>query len=209
MKKNKIIVLLAAMMLLPLFSCSQDDDFEFGDVRCEIIDGTVTFNSAYFGHFDDVFYRASSKALVSSLTISGDICSDDIYVIGDFSQLQKLDLSKARIYSSYYYNDYGEMDVIGGSFGSANMREIILPETLKEIECSYCFSSCKNLREVIILSPNFVTLSWNKAFNDDTYKYGVLFVPEGRAEHYKADRNWSQFAKILEHRNGIPIDSSN
>lgn len=83
-----------------------------------------------------------------------------------------------------------------------------MPETLKEIR-NDSFGFCKNLREVIILSPNFVTLSWNKAFNDDTYKYGVLFVPEGRAEHYKADRNWSQFAKILEHRNGIPIDSSN
>lgn len=208
MKKNKIIVLLAAMMLLPLFSCSQDDDFECDDVRCEILDGTVSFNSAYFGHFDDVFYRASSKALVSSLTISGDICRDDIYAIEGFSQLQKLDLSKARIYSSYYYDDYGEMDVLYGYFGSANMREIIMPETLKEIR-NDSFRSCNNLREVIILSPNFVTLSYYKAFNDDTYKYGVLFVPEGRAEHYKADRNWSQFAKILEHRNGIPIDSSN
>lgn len=199
--RNIIALLLAAAMMLPLSGCSKSD-FDENDARCEIVGSTVVFHSEYVGHFNNVFRNASSKPLVEEMTITGKIGNNDIAEIDNFTGLKTLDLSKARVYGGYYEDD-SYIDELYGDFGSSGMEKIILPETLKEINC-WCFEYCKSLREVVVLSPNFVT-AYNGIFYSSTLTDGVLLVPEGRAEHYRAQEPWSGFQMILEHRDGKPI----
>lgn len=189
-------------MMLPLSGCSKSD-FDEDDARCEIVGSTVVFHSEYVGHFNDVFSNASSKPLVEGMTITGKIGNSDIYEISYFEGLKTLDLSKARVYGAYYGED-SYIDELNGDFGSSGMEKIILPETLKKITSYSAFDYCKSLREVVVLSPNFVTASYS-SFYSSTLTDGVLLVPEGRAEHYRAQEPWSGFQMILEHRDGKPL----
>lgn len=88
---------------------------------------------------------------------------------------------------------------IGGwAFGISELQELILPEALTEIG-SYAFDDCI-IPKVVCMGSIPIECEEN-VFNNDTYLYGTLYVPDGCAASYKTSKPWNSFFNICENEN--------
>lgn len=86
----------------------------------------------------------------------------------------------------------------GWAFGISELQELILPEALTEIG-SYAFDDCI-IPKVVCMGSIPIECEEN-VFNNDTYLYGTLYVPDGCAASYKTSKPWNSFFNICENEN--------
>ena len=103
---------------------------------------------------------------MTTITLGGRLCGNDIIYLRDSLKLNVIDMSKARIVEGpgEYNNDYTTTDDLIGTrmFQGMDAQKVILPETATAID-NYAFNLNKSLSRVVI-GPNVATIG-NSAFN--------------------------------------------
>ena len=106
------------------------------------------------------------KDTMTTITLGGRICGNDIIFMRDSLKLNVIDMSKARIVEGpgKYNSNYTTTDDVIGTrlFQDMDAQKVILPETAKEIG-DYAFNLNKTVSSVII--GENVTSIGNSAFN--------------------------------------------
>ena len=106
------------------------------------------------------------KDTMTTITLGGRICGNDIIFMRDSLKLDVIDMSKARIVEGpgKYISNYTTTDDVVGTrlFQGMNVQKVILPESAKEI-ADYAFNLNKTVSSVII--GENVTSIGNSAFN--------------------------------------------
>lgn len=82
------------------------------------------------------------------------------------------------------------------AFYASGLTSIVLPKTLKDI--GYEAFSWNPLATITVRSLNPASIECYKSFNDEIYQRATLYVPQGKQNDFRANRNWGSFRKIKE-----------
>ena len=115
-----------------------------------------------------------------------DITSYSVIAIGEASFKNKTALKKLT-----FQNSVVETIEANAFDGCANLKYVKLPQTLTAIG-DYAFNGCINLTDIESLVQNPFPISNNVFSITDA----TVYVPNGRANAYKATAGWSLFARI-------------
>ena len=129
------------------------------------IEGVNSYTVRVKGTLNELISQAVRDTM-TTITLGGRLCGNDIIYLRDSLKLNVIDMSKARIVEGpgAYNNNYTTTDDIVGVrlFQGMDVLKIILPETATTID-NYAFNLNKVLSRVVI-GPN-VTSIGNSAFN--------------------------------------------
>lgn len=136
-----------------------------------------------------VLEQAGYLQEVNKLTVKGRLNSDDWSTLKNMTNLMEIDMSalyNTEIPSSQFYNKWGlckvvlpnNLEEIGNSaFQNTDVKDLVLPETVKKINNS-AFYSCKSLEHVVI--PEGLTNMGSEAFRE--CKLREIILPSTMAE---------------------------
>lgn len=140
--------------------------------------------------FPNTLKRINSKAFLNCSSLKR-ICIPEGTTLVDSEAFYGCYISELSLPST--------LQKVGGwAFGISELQELILPEALTEIG-SYAFDDCV-IRKVLCMSLIPINCEEN-VFNNDTYLYGTLNVPEGCLALYKEAKPWNSFFNIVEYEN--------
>lgn len=140
--------------------------------------------------FPNTLKRINSKAFLNCSSLKR-ICIPEGTTLVDSEAFYGCYISELSLPST--------LQKVGGwAFGISELQELILPEALTEIG-SYAFDDCV-IRKVLCMSLIPINCEEN-VFNNDTYIYGTLNVPEGCLALYKEAKPWNSFFNIVEYEN--------
>lgn len=86
------------------------------------------------------------------------------------------------------------------AFGNcSNLRQVVIPENVKSID-DLAFNYCTNLKNVVCCSSTapeaFYKNEYENVFAGTNETYLRIYVPDGSAESYKAQKAWNQFSVV-------------
>ncbi len=202
------------------FSISLSVDSPEGiDVAIEPLDKSQTDIAVHLDNPATLQDKLKNKATkIRNLTISGEMNIFDLQYLNTptFSQIKKLDLSKATISE---YSPLHKANCIPDYFfyNHININEISLPEGLKDLG-TFSFSYCWGLSKITIpatlasipenglmycpfcevINKCPVPQEINEFFVSDLAENSILYVPIGSKTVYENHPYWSRFSSIIE-----------
>ena len=140
--------------------------------------------------FPNTLKRINSKAFLNCSSLKR-ICIPEGTTLVDSEAFYGCYISELSLPST--------LQKVGGwAFGISELQELILPEALTEIG-SYAFDDCI-IPKVVCMGSIPIECEEN-VFNNGTYLYGTLYVPDGCAASYKTSKPWNSFFNICENEN--------
>ena len=155
--------------------------------------------------------KLETVVLPSSLTSLGsrafEYCSSlkSIDIPGSLATISTMAFERCSSLASVTLNE-GLQAIEGGAFRNCvALESITFPESFASIETEV-FSGCTSLLSVTMKgsTPPVPPSEYWGTFSGETVKSGVLTVPAGSKEAYKASRVWGVFANIIEE--GVAVE---